>query len=778
MKEDDSQLINEAKYALRHGDRARAYRYLHQYVIQSPGDYEGWLMLGGLLIPKDGLKYLQKARILAPENKTVTEAIRWAKEKLSHQRNGKINDSSIESAQDTKMALNFVKNFWLSTASWLLPHDEEQRYQLYLSIFRVLAGANIFLGFFYLIWRYTSSLNLDALWFAIPLVIAETYSFIDVLLFVFMMWKPPRRTSKEPMGDETVDVFITTYNEPIALVELTADAANRIDWPHINVHILDDGVRPEMKAKADELGCNYVSRSEEWDDKPRHAKAGNVNNALMQTNAEFILILDADQIPAPEIIKRTIGYFKDEELAFVQTPQYFYNLPPRDPFGSDAPLFYGPILQGKDGWNAAFFCGSNAVLRREALMQLGLTEFVKEVEQDIFKGVTQLEIDLRSLARVSSFHREILSNLRSKIMAAHNAYKSGQPLNVVSSIIREAVDDANQVLAAQNINNIIEDLNELAVLGDEDANNVLTYLQDDYSAIIDEITSENQSGESIGVSQEAINLLSLTRAEEAIPIQPLATISITEDMATAMRLHALGWKSLFHNEILAYGLAPEDLGSAISQRLRWAQGTIQVFVRNNPLFKRGLSIPQRLQYFTTMFSYFSGFFNLIFLLSPIIYLFTTIQPVSSWSVEFVWRLLPFLLLNKIIFRYVARGLSVWRGEQYSLAMFPVWIQAIISVFTGRKLGFIVTPKQRQSGNFLPLVWPQVLITGLTIGAMLFGIFTYIVGWNSKLDGILVNIFWGSYNIVMLSAIIRAAVYKPPENWSPNPPDFLFSESHT
>lgn len=776
MEKEQQQVISQAIRALRQGNRTDAFRCLRQYVNQNPNDYKGWLLLGGLLKPEVGYKFLQRAQQIAPGNKSVIDALDWAQEQLSRRRDTKTYEECIRPEQRQKSNLNILHKGWKAFSLWLFPQDEEQRYQLYLSIFRVLASANIILGFFYIIWRYTSSLNLNALWFAIPLVVAETYSFIDMLLFNFMMWKPTRRISKDPIGDETVDVFITTYNEPVELVALTADAATRIDWPHLKVHILDDGSRPEMKTKVEELGCNYISRGDDWDDKPRHAKAGNVNNALMKTDGEFILILDADQIPSPKIIKRTIGYFQDEALAFVQTPQYFYNIPPGDPFGSDAPLFYGPILQGKDGWNAAFFCGSNAVLRREALMQLGLTEFVKEIERDIFRGVKQLEVDLRPLARVSRFHRDLLSNLRSQIMRAHKAYKNGQPLNIVSSIIRQAVDQTNRELAHKNIDTIIEDLDDLAVFGIDGVEDVLGHFQDDYEAIVEGISPQSQSGDSIGVSQEAMSLLSLTRPDEAIPVQPLATISITEDMATAMRLHALGWKSLFHSEILAYGLAPEDLGSAISQRLRWAQGTIQVLFRNNPLFISGLTFPQRLQYFTTIYSYFSGFFSLIFLISPIIYMFTMIQPVSSWSVEFAWRLFPFLLLNKFVFRYVARGLSIWRGEQYSLALFPVWIQSFFSVLTGKKLSFMVTPKQRQSGNYLPLVWPQVLIVGLTIGAILFGVFSYIVGWNSQLDGIFVNLFWGSYNIIMLSAIIRAAVYKPPKEWDPKPPEFLFQRS--
>ena len=174
-----------------------------------------------------------------------------------------------------------------------------------------------------------------------------------------------------------------------------------------------------------------------------------------------------------------------------------------------------------------------------------------------------------------------------------------------------------------------------------------------------------------------------------------------------------------------------------------------------------------------MYSYFSGFFSLVYVLSPIIYLFTNIAPVSAWSLEFAWRLLPFLVLNKFLFRYVAWGLSIWRGEQYSLALFPLWIQAVVSVLTGAKLRFVVTPKQRQTGIYLNMAWPQLLIIWLTALAIVYGLFSFIVGWNLQVEGIWVNIFWGCYNIVMLSAIVRAAVYKPPADWETRPPAFLF-----
>jgi cellulose synthase (UDP-forming) len=652
------------------------------------------------------------------------------------------------------------------------PEDPEKRRSSRLNIFRAIALANLVLGVSYIVWRYTSTLNLDALWFAIPVLLAETYGFFDHSLFIFQMWKPARRVVPPPLEDVTLDVFITTYNEPVELVRLTAEAATRIRWPCLNVYILDDRARPAMRDAAREIGCGYITRGDEWAGMARHAKAGNVSNALLHTDGDFILTLDADQIPAPEIAERTMGYFRDPKVSFVQTPQYFYNIPPTDPFGSDAPLFYGPIQQGKDGWNAAFFCGSNALLRREALMQLGLTDYVQDMEARVRRSIGDLRRGTRSRA-ASPAQRAALAALRPALDEARQALRQGQPLMLVSDMVREAVAAAQRRMAEGDMAEIAEVLCELAAAGDAEAAEVSGYIDRHRSDLVAAISA---SPESLGLPAQAVDDLALTRSDEAIPVMALSTISITEDMATAMRLHSLGWHSVFHPEILAYGLAPEDLGSALRQRMRWAQGTLQVLVRDNPLLKRGLTFAQRLQYFTTMFSYFSGFFTLILILAPIVYLLTGISPVTVWSTEFVLRIFPYLILCRLMFLYVARGLATARGEQYSVALFPLWIRAAISVLAGAKLKFVVTPKQRQRGDLLPLVWPQALVMCLTIMAIAYGLAAYIAGRYSDLNGILINVVWGSYNIWMLWAVVRAAFYRLPADWDPKPPAFLFPET--
>ena len=639
-----------------------------------------------------------------------------------------------------------------------------------VAVFRVLAVLTLITGGAYLAWRWGYSLNTAALWFALPMAAAETYAYLNTVLFVFMMWRPRRRVAPPPLEGVTVDVFITTYNEPVELLRLTVEAALSIDWPQLKVHLLDDGARPEMRALCAEVGCGYITRGEEWEGKPRHAKAGNVNNALMETEGEFILILDADQIPDPRIVRSIIGYFRDPRLAFVQTPQHFYNLPPGDPFGTDAPLFYGPIMQGKDGWDAAFFCGSNAILRREALLQLGLTEYVRDMQRRFEQALRTLRIDVQ-VRHPRAQYRPAARLLREALASAREALRRGAPLERVSDLVRQGVAAAQDLSSRHDILEIAGLLGDLARAGDAAAGETRAHLLGHLEQIPEEAKRDLAS---LGVDPAAMDELDLTRPGEAQPVLPMATISVTEDMATAMRLHALGWKSAFHSEVLAYGLAPEDLRTALNQRLRWAQGTIQVLMRENPFLKPGLTLPQRIEYFTTMLSYFDGFASLVFVLAPIFCLATGIAPIRSPWLDFLARLAPYLALNRIMFLVVTRGIDAWRSEQYSLALFPLWIRAVVSTLFGRRPRFVVTPKQRQSGNYLRLVWPQITVIALTLAAIGYGAWALLSRGQGTWASLLTNAFWGLYNVVMLVPIVRAAVFRPPEGWKAEPPQFLMA----
>jgi cellulose synthase (UDP-forming) len=245
---------------------------------------------------------------------------------------------------------------------------------------------------------------------------------------------------------------------------------------------------------------------------------------------------------------------------------------------------------------------------------------------------------------------------------------------------------------------------------------------------------------------------------------PLATISVTEDMATAMRLHGLGWRTVYHHEVLALGLAPEDLGTMLQQRLRWSQGTLQVMLRENPLVQKGLSLGQRLMYLATMWSYLSGFAAVVYIAAPVLYLFFAVRPVQSFGGDFA-----VLLSTQLLFAVVGYGIRTWRGQQYSLALFPLWIRAcataVGNVVFGRSLGFVVTPKTRQDAGGFPwrLIRPQLVAMALLVAALVAGVVRLATGTAPTVQGVLINLVWVVYDLVVLSVVVEAGRYRGPQS---------------
>jgi len=641
-----------------------------------------------------------------------------------------------------------------------------------LWLLRLLAVLSLTAGVVYVSWRWIFSLNLHYWWIAVPLAIAETYALIDGFLFGATIWRMKRRgPAPPPTADATVDVFITTYNEPVDLVMATAGAAQQIAYPH-QTWILDDGDRTEMREAAMAAGVGYLTRGSDWRNHPRHAKAGNLNNALFLTNGEFMLILDADQIPDLQILDHTLGWFTDPRVALVQTPQWFSNVTDSDPLGSQAPLFYGPVQQGKDGWNAAFFCGSNAVLRREALMELGLVGYVKDVESAVRSALTAsgriLDSGERRLRDQEPVAAAAIHQVRENVDVARRRLDQGTAVAEVTYDFQRAVEQAGRSVVEDDAESIKADLAALAELPIATDNELGVPVID--NAALDRLSERDWTPlgalESVAELARAVDV---DRWHEAQPVMPMATISVTEDMATCMRLHANGWKSVYHHEVLARGLAPEDLRTMLQQRLRWAQGTLQVMLRENPLTLAGLSRGQRLMYFATMWSYLSGFAAIAFLVAPILYLTLGALPVKAYGLTFLIIFTPYFVLNQVFFFVVGYGVRTWRGHQYSLALFPIWIRASVTaaanVWFGRELGFVVTPKTRGTGGRrFPwrLIRPQLTIMVALVVAVVIGLVQLWTGAALTVVGVAVNTAWVTYDLVVMSVIIQAALYRAPE----------------
>lgn len=632
---------------------------------------------------------------------------------------------------------------------------------------RAVVVLTALLGLNYIVWRWLFSVHWGAWWIAVPLVVAETYSLVDSLLFGLTMWRLKERGEPPPAPEGlTVDVFITSYNEPVEMVMRTARAAKAIHYPH-ETWVLDDGNREEMRLACEAEGVGWITRGGHWAGKARHAKAGNLNNALLATEGEFLLILDADQVPMPTILDRTLGWFDDDEMALVQTPQWFENVPDSDPLGSQAPLFYGPIQQGKDGWNAAFFCGSNAVIRREALMQLGVSGYVGEVELGVHRALRTARRVIAQARRSAEADevRQALDLIQYDIGRARRELARGIALFDVTYRFQRRVADIRRRLVSADFTMLQADLAAIRELEGLAAD------PDERLATVDDSVLERLARReysplgAVETVQALVDAVDVDRAAEAQPIMPLATISVTEDMATCMRLHSLGWRSAYHDEVLAHGLAPEDLETMLTQRLRWAQGTVQVLFRENPLRQKRLGWAQRLMYFATMWSYLSGFAAVVYIAAPVAYLTLGVLPVQALSSDFFVRLVPFLVVNQLLFWVVANGRRTWRGQQYSLALFPVWITSFTSafgnVFLGRSLDFAVTLKEKREVTGPPyhLVKPQLVAMALLAGAGVVGLVRLLAFDQGSALGVYLNLFWVAFDLVILSVVITAARYR-------------------
>lgn len=244
----------------------------------------------------------------------------------------------------------------------------------------------------YMIWRTFYTLHfpdLSSAILGILLYVAEVYSWC-VLFIAFFQSLSPLNRQVEPLPEDAttwpeVDIFIPTYNEDLDIVRVTLYGAMNLQWPKnkLNIYLLDDGNRPKFKEFAEEIGIYYIARTTH-----EHAKAGNLNHALKQTTGQYIAIFDCDHVVNKDFLLKTMGlFFKDKKLSLVQTPHYFFSPDPMErnlnvhkKIPSENNLFYGIIQDGNDTWNSTFFCGSCAVLQRQALEEIGgiATETVTE----------------------------------------------------------------------------------------------------------------------------------------------------------------------------------------------------------------------------------------------------------------------------------------------------------------------------------------------------------------------------------------------------------------
>ena len=486
----------------------------------------------------------------------------------------------------------------------------------------------------YVFWRTTSTIppitEVANFIPAILLYLAEMYSVMMLFLSLFVV-SSPMPSRKPPQIDPdnlpTVDVFVPSYNEDASLLATTLAAAKAMSYPaeKFTVWLLDDGGtdekcnsdnpktaeaararRAELQALCAALDVKYLTRARNL-----HAKAGNLNNGLEHSTGDLVAVFDADHAPARSFLEETVGFFStDKNLFLVQTPHFFINPDPLErnlgtfqTMPSENEMFYGVIQRGLDKWDAAFFCGSAAVLRREALQ-----------ETNGFSG-----------------------------------------------------------------------------------------------------------------------------------------LSITEDCETALELHSRGWSSVYVDKPLIAGLQPDTFASFIGQRSRWAQGMMQILRFRFPPFKRGLKLSQRLAYMSSTLFWLFPFSRFCFLLSPLCYLFFSLEIFTASGGEFIAYTFTYMMVNFMMQNYLyGRYRWPWISDLYEYIQTIYLLPAVLSVIANpKKPTFKVTSKGESmlESRVSELGMPYFIIFGiLLLGVVATGVRVWLEPYKADLT--LVTGAWNVLNLII------------------------------
>ncbi|MDX2137677.1 MAG: glycosyltransferase [Chloroflexota bacterium] len=491
-----------------------------------------------------------------------------------------------------------------------------RRYDIWL--IRLVGVAMVFIGQCYLL--HTLQVTIDSFDGSPALIglnllhllgFASTY-LVFTLSFINQI-APREKRGAQPLPDVLphVAAVIPTYGEPVEVVEQTVISLTKLDYPadHLTIVISDDGHRPEMQKLAARYGVGYNFGAK------KDAKAGNLNSALKYLQehapqAELILTQDADEVIHSTFLKRTVGFFSDPEIAFVQTPKDAA-APEGDPFGTRDRIFYDIYQPGRNGYGAAFACGSGVIWRISAVQSIG----------------------------------------------------------------------------------------------------------------------------------------------------GFVTWNVVEDLTTSYFLHAAGYKSEYLNEVLSIGLAPDDIPGLLKQRGTWAVDTWRLFLFDNPLLKKGLTLKQRAQYLEiTLFYAMSAIFTPLLMIVPMISLMTGIYVPIEGSALFPWMVASALYYVVIARGRIAALLRMW---QYWIGHGPTYFSALRIALRSRtkKPSYKVTRKTRVDGYYGYLLWMQFVYILLGIIAL---VNAFVFRTGDDLGTRVTNAFILLFFMYMMSGIIRASFY----GWKP------------
>lgn len=438
----------------------------------------------------------------------------------------------------------------------------------------ILLGLLSFVNFFYWFLKPVTIENQFLFWL---LIVSIAYDSLKVIYIWYHYWNISLPVKPKINSNLTVDVFTTYFpGEPYEMVKETLLAIQKMKYPH-TTYLCDEANDNYLKEFCKENNIVHVTRNNRI-----NAKAGNINNALIQAKGDICLILDPDHVPVANFLEEVIPYFDDETIGFVQTVQAYYNIKESAVAQGAAEQtfhFYGPVMMTMNSYGTVNAIGANCIFRRKALDSIG--------------------------------------------------------------------------------------------------------------------------GHAPGLS---------------------------EDMHTAMQLHAKGWKSIYVPKVYTKGLVPASLTSYYKQQLKWSRGTLELLVAVYPKLFRKFSWRQKLHYGILPFHYLSGITYLISFLIPIISLFKATTPWKGNIINFGLIFIPILICIIGIRLYIQqwvmhkneRGIHLIGGLLQTCTWW-IYIMGFIYTLIRKRVPYLPTPKEDKERVSWKILVPNLIVGVISIIAVVVGL---------------------------------------------------------
>ncbi len=339
--------------------------------------------------------------------------------------------------------------------------DENKKNKIKDTRAKIWFVLNMICSISYLLWRIFFTIpfeyGLISIIAGIALLVVEALGLVEALVHYVNMYntRDYKKPEIEPEMFPDVDIFVATYNEPVEILEKTLRACKRMDYPNknkVHIYLCDDGRRSEMKLLAESLKINYLDRK----DNSGH-KAGNLNNALAHSSSPYIVTFDSDMLPQSCFLMETIPYFVDAEirnkgrkpeeqirLGYLQTPQSFYdmdlfqfNLHSENKIPNEQDYFYRDIEVARTRTNSCIYGGSNTVLSRKALEDIG-GFYTGAITEDFAtgiliqkKGYVTLAIGKKLASGVSA--KTLQDLIQQRVRWARGVISTGRKMHIYTS---------------------------------------------------------------------------------------------------------------------------------------------------------------------------------------------------------------------------------------------------------------------------------------------------------------------------------------------------------